>query len=529
MNSAGPTASVTRRTLNRLALSCLLAIGLGVLAPAQVFAKYASLVIDADSGKVLHEVNADTRNYPASLTKMMTLYLVFEALEDGRWTMDQKLKVSTRAARQPSSKLALKKGTRISVEDAIMAIITKSANDVATVIAENMHGSERNFALVMTAKARQLGMSRTTFRNASGLPHRGQMSTARDMTVLARSLINDYASYYHYFSSESFTYDGIIHRNHNKLLDSYDGADGIKTGYIRASGFNLVASAKRGVHRLIGVVFGGRSPKTRNRHMARLLDKGFQSLAPKTLVAEKKTKAVTKKVAVAIKKTKKMPAVRTASVQPRKPVAVAYDLATDGQWGVQVGVYTRTSQAKRMAESVLAKAFEQLKDGTAAVVPLKKRKRKSLYRARVVGLTKKDAYEACDELERKGIPCLEVVSRRMLQTASIMTPAKPAAPVAPAVTKTGGQWGIQVGVYADYDPAYAIALKATKYVPNLLEDGHIKVVPLNRGRRKTYHRGRILGISKKLAYQACRTLKRRKLSCMEIKLPEDVELASTAP
>lgn len=527
MNSAVTAASKAPWIIKRLFVASILAFGLVVITPVQGFAKYASLVMDADTGRILHEVNADTRNYPASLTKMMTLYLVFEALEEGRWTMRQQLRVSARAARQPSSKLALKKGRHITVENAILAIVTKSANDVAAVIAEAMHGSERKFALVMTAKARELGMSRTTFRNASGLPHRGQMSTARDMATLARSLIDDYPRYYHYFSSESFTYAGIRHRNHNKLLNTYDGADGIKTGYIRASGFNLVASAKRGTRRLIGVVFGGRSPKARNRHMARLLDKGFQSLDPKTMVAKKKTSAKKKKTAVAKRRPKKKPAVRTASVRSLKPVAVINDPATNGLWGVQVGVYARTSQAKRMAESVVAKAFEQLKDGTVAVVPLRKRKRKSLYRARVVGLTKKDAYEACDKLERKGIACLEVVSRRRRQSASMIMPRRTARPVAPAAMKTGTPWGIQVGVYANYDPAYAIALKATKYVPNLLKVGHIKVVPLNRGRRKTYHRGRILGISKKLAYQACRILKRRKMSCMEIRLPKIIEVAST--
>ena len=188
------------------------------LGAAPVSAKYASLVIDAETGRVIHEINADTRNYPASLTKMMTLYLVFEALENELWSLNTRLRVSARAARQPSSKLNLRRGQTISVEDAILALITKSANDVASAVAENLSGSERGFALKMTAKARQLGMNRTTFRNASGLPHRGQLSTARDMGTLARALIRDFPGYYHYFSTEEFDYRGDRFRYHNNLL-----------------------------------------------------------------------------------------------------------------------------------------------------------------------------------------------------------------------------------------------------------------------------------------------------------------------
>ncbi|MDD9878470.1 MAG: D-alanyl-D-alanine carboxypeptidase, partial [Magnetovibrio sp.] len=234
----------------------LLAIGLHS-GPAQ--AGYASIVIDATTGRILHSTNADTRNYPASLTKTMTLFMVFEALESGRWTENTHLKVSARAARQPASRLGLKRGQTITVKDAILALVTKSANDVATVIAENMARTERDFALMMTAMARQIGMTRTTFRNASGLPHRGQMSTARDMARLAQVLLHRHAKYYRYFSTRHFRWGKRRMKNHNDLLVTYEGADGIKTGYIRASGYNLMASAKRGDTRLIGVIFGGNS------------------------------------------------------------------------------------------------------------------------------------------------------------------------------------------------------------------------------------------------------------------------------
>ena len=182
-------ANFTARHMIYAALAMFAVLG-AALQPAE--AKYASYVVDADTGEVLHATNEDTRNYPASLTKMMTLYLVFDRLKQKRWSLETMLKVSRRAARQPASRLGLPANSQISVEQAILALVTKSANDVATVIAENISGRERNFALKMTAKARSLGMSRTTFRNASGLPHRAQLSTAKDMSILARSLLRDF-------------------------------------------------------------------------------------------------------------------------------------------------------------------------------------------------------------------------------------------------------------------------------------------------------------------------------------------------
>ncbi len=376
------------RTVGRIPRTGLAAALLSlavVLAGAPAHAKYASLVMDAETGRVIHAVNADTRNYPASLTKMMTLYLVFEAVDKGRLTLDRGLKVSARAARQPASKLGLGKGTAISVRDAILALVTKSANDVATVVAEHFSGSERRFALVMTAKARRLGMSRTTFRNASGLPHRGQLSTARDMAILARRLLTDFPGHYHYFSTDSFHFDGVAHRNHNRLLASYEGADGIKTGYIRASGFNLVASARRGGDRLIGVVFGGDSPRARDRHMAKLLDKGFRKVGP------------------APKQAKRPP--KSAGGKP------------GGQWGIQVGAYKSYSPAYAIAVKAQAQAPAYLEDGRIRVVPLRKGKRRPLYRARILGLSKRQAYRACRVLERRNMSCMELRERIQLAQA----------------------------------------------------------------------------------------------------------------
>ncbi|BBK30490.1 D-alanyl-D-alanine carboxypeptidase [Stella humosa] len=237
--------------------------------------RYAAIVLDARTGEVLHEANADAPRHPASITKMMTLYLVFEALERGRLSMNQSMPVSTFASTVPWG-LPLRPGMTITVEEAVLGLITKSANNAATVIAETMSGSESAFAQMMTVRARRLGMTSTTFRNASGLPDPRQITTARDFTVLARALLRDHPKYYPLFATRGFTFRGNFYHNHNRLLDQFDGLDGIKTGFVNASGFNLVASAERNGRRLIGVVMGGNSASARDLRMADLLDAGFQ-------------------------------------------------------------------------------------------------------------------------------------------------------------------------------------------------------------------------------------------------------------
>ncbi|MDP9196903.1 MAG: D-alanyl-D-alanine carboxypeptidase, partial [Pseudomonadota bacterium] len=226
--------------------------------------KYSAILMDAATGRILHSEAADQKRYPASLTKMMTLYLAFDALKAGKLKPGQKLKISSRAASQAPSKLGLVPGKTISVENAILALTTKSANDAAVVLAEAIAGSEKAFAERMTRKARQLGMTATVFQNASGLPNFRQVTTARDIATLSRALIRSHSRYYHYFSRTSFSWNGRTHTNHNRLLGHYPGADGLKTGYIDASGFNLAASAIRGKKRLICVVFGGPSGSWRD-------------------------------------------------------------------------------------------------------------------------------------------------------------------------------------------------------------------------------------------------------------------------
>ncbi|HIJ85328.1 MAG TPA: D-alanyl-D-alanine carboxypeptidase [Magnetococcales bacterium] len=241
-------------------------------------ANYSDLVMDAKTGRILHATNPDELRYPASLTKMMTLYMTFQALKSGKLKLNDALPVSHNASIQEPSKLGLRPGQQIRVEDALLGMAIKSANDATVVLAEALGGSSEGFASMMTQKARDLGMTRTVFRNPSGLPNPGQVTTARDMAVLGYALIYHFPQFYPYFSREQFKYAGISHRNHNKLMSRYQGMDGIKTGYIRASGFNLVASTVRGSTRLIAVVLGGRSSVERNNRMAALLDQSFAQI-----------------------------------------------------------------------------------------------------------------------------------------------------------------------------------------------------------------------------------------------------------
>ncbi len=241
--------------------------------------KYASIVVDADTGKIHHQANPDVLTYPASLTKMMTLYLTFKALRLGKLNLHQKLKVSKHASRQSPSKLWLEPGSTITVQHAIYALVTKSANDVAVVLAEALGGgSESRFAQQMTVEAKRLGMSKTVFKNASGLPNSRQVTTARDMATLSLALYEDYPEYFSYFKKQSFTYKGTQHRNHNKLLGKLDGVDGIKTGYINASGFNLAASIVRDNRRIMAVVMGGRTSQSRDKHMMDLLERTYKKV-----------------------------------------------------------------------------------------------------------------------------------------------------------------------------------------------------------------------------------------------------------
>ena len=266
-----------------LAAAAILAAGFSTPAQAE---KYASIVIDLERDQVLHARHADAPRYPASLTKAMTLYMLFDAMKAGEVRLHEPLPVSRTAASQPPSSLRLKAGNTITTKDAINALITKSANDVAVVVAERLGGSEERFATLMTAKARAMGMESTTFKNASGLPNSQQLSTARDMAVLAERLLEDHADYYGYFSNKKFSWGRATYKNHNRLIGRVEGVDGIKTGYTRASGFNLMTSAKRRGRRVVAIMFGGSTARSRDQHVADLVEAAYKSFEPSDVTPE---------------------------------------------------------------------------------------------------------------------------------------------------------------------------------------------------------------------------------------------------
>lgn len=371
-----------------------------LLTASNASARYASIVIDYDSGKVLHAVNPDTRNYPASLTKMMTLYLAFEALRKGKLRMDQPLQVSRQAANAMPMKIGLKHGTTITLRHAILAIVTKSANDAAVVIGEAIAGDEEKFSRLMTRRARELGMKRTVFRNASGLPNRRQLSSARDMAILAQHLIRDFPKRYEIFSTAVFEFHGRQYYNHNMLLATYPGADGLKTGYTRDSGYNLAVSAKRNGRRIIGIVFGGRTARARNKHMRRLLDSAFAKIdrqaQPDNRVADKG------------KPTPKHRPARLASLAFALPArAETPAAALNKPWGIQVGAFANKKPARKAAR----KAARQLRKVTRKVEVMVAPTRQGddmIYRARLVGLSESSANKACRQLRRKKVNCIPV-------------------------------------------------------------------------------------------------------------------------
>jgi len=391
---------------------------------------YAALIIDAATGEELHNTRADDRVYPASLTKIMTLYMIFDALDAKKLRLDQPLTVSANAARQAPSKLYLQAGQTITVEQAILAAVTKSANDAAVVLGEALGGTEAEFARMMTNKARALGMSQTTFANASGLPNAAQETTARDFSRLAVAMIKRFPKYYAFFSTDEFSYRGNIYRNHNKLLASYDGTDGIKTGFINASGFNLVASVRRGDQRLIGVVFGGRTGAPRDRQMESLLDEGFATVEARNytgsqphMMASRPAKQYAMAAAAQAAEDNldqgssdgaagRVTAAAATLSAPRGPASngqrsittAALPSGATGGWGIQVGAfraqdaaYRQVSEAARLAPQVNAAKVAIIRANVDGDY---------LYRARLVGMSETDARAACGSLSRQGMTCV---------------------------------------------------------------------------------------------------------------------------
>lgn len=409
------TALQKKRTVNTFWL--ILAIYACAL-PAQAATSrgYAAIVLEAATGAVVSETNADRQLYPASLTKMMTVYLLFEALERGEMKKSDFIRVSSHATAQPPTKIGLTAGSRLTVEDAIQAIITRSANDIAVAVGEYLGGTESGFAEIMTKKAREIGMTRTTFRNASGLPDPRQNSTARDMSTLARRLILDFPQHYHYFGERRVTVAGRMVNGHNKLMERYPGMDGMKTGYINASGYNLVSSASRGGVRLIGVVFGGRSPSSRDKQMAQILDKGFRIYGVLAKPADK-TGVVTASTlnAPPTPKSKpertELPEVSLPPVKESKSLVEAGIVAPppppaepSDEWAVQVGAY-RDETGARIALSEMMNKWPQYKGASAKVAPVDTPLGK-LYRAQITGLDEEASEAICAEIRKTNRNCL---------------------------------------------------------------------------------------------------------------------------
>jgi D-alanyl-D-alanine carboxypeptidase (penicillin-binding protein 5/6) len=422
--------------------------------------KYASIVVDAKTGEVLYEQSPDAHRYPASLTKIMTLYLTFEALQEHRLSYDDRLVISPHAAAQAPSKVGLRAGQTISVRDAMNAIAVLSANDMAVAMAEKLGGTEAHFAEMMTAKAKQLGMNNTQYVNANGLPDNRQLTTARDIATLSRAVVRDFPQYYSLFSTRQFSYLGRTTRNHNHLLGSMPGVDGIKTGFTNASGFNLAASAVRDDHRLIAVVLGGSSTATRDNHVEDLLDAGFtvikkRELGVQTTIAQNLHEALpvgaverapveqgdadqgevhivvdgkaparvhqrieakdeapctVKRVRVHHKLVKRCIANKTkggAKADAVKKTDVA-DKADAGSakagsdWQVQLGAYKSSAQARAQLAKMSAKFAEALSASEGGRVE----HASGNYRVRFAGLSANEARDACASIKAKGQDCM---------------------------------------------------------------------------------------------------------------------------
>ncbi len=458
---------VRRRKPAHIGLYIFAALWLFVVLPLSVAAApYAAMVMDARTGEVLHSRNADTRLHPASLTKMMTLYIAFEAVRNGEISLDTKVRISKHAASEPPSKLGLTSGQRIAFRYLIRAAAVKSANDAATAIGEAIEGSEAAFARRMTRTAKAMGMSRTTFKNAHGLTENGHMSTAHDMTILGRHLLYDYPEYYNLFSRRS-TSAGIktVTNTNRKLLAAYKGADGIKTGYTRAAGFNLVASAERGGERVIATVFGGKSSTSRNAKVAELLDLGFRRSPSRAPVRK-----------------------------PSRPDYVAGGFAKPSAKTIRlVGAVQKSLRPKARAESVvMAKAVvesaaedeDKIQEGVDAVMAAVQSTAAS---ARPEGRPAQDSVR----LNMRQEPTQEVVTR---------------------IAATGDTaWGINVGRYSSRYQAEKVLLTTALEEMSTLDGTQRKVVKTSKGFDATF-----TGMTQDSADLACRRLQARNMACSTV-------------
>jgi D-alanyl-D-alanine carboxypeptidase len=384
-------------------------------------ARYASIVVDANSGEVLYAKKADSPRYPASITKVMTLYLAFEALSQGKLHLNDTIVVSRRAAGQAPTKLGLRAGSTITVDQAMRAVAVKSANDMATALAEKIGGSETRFATLMTLRAHELGMVNSHFANASGLPDKRQLSSARDIAILSRAVMRDYPQYYSYFGQRQFTFQGQTVKNHNGLLGKMPGVDGLKTGFTAASGFNLAASAVRDNRRLIAVVLGGNSTAARDNHVEDLLETGFDVIKRRkngehitiaqNLFEDEPTGPMSRlpveqgsgdqdglKIIIGGEKDRATPSRIAAKPAPQK----------SGDWLVQVGAFRSRGQAEDHLRSMTKRFGREFSTYQGSVEDAVN----GYFRARFTGFTALGAQQACQALSAHKLTCMAIDSGR---------------------------------------------------------------------------------------------------------------------
>lgn len=455
-------------------ISCAGMIGLVALPANEAMAnpRYASMVIDADTGMILHQRYADKSLHPASLTKVMTLMMVFDELRAGHLKLTDRIRISRHAAGMVPSKLDLPAGSSIRVKDAIYALVTKSANDIAAALAEHIGGSEKRFAQMMTHKARKLGMTRTVFMNASGLHHPRQVSTARDMARMGQVVVNNYRDFYHYFSTRNFKYKGRSYHNHNRLLGKYAGMDGLKTGYISASGFNLVASAERNNRRIIGVVFGGRSSYTRNAHMVKLLDRGFSKL---------------RDVRVAY---------ANVPVPDRKPDSVM-TLAALNTLNKAVSVAPAAGPSDPVSEEKWAWLNPALSNSVFS---------------RLIG--QGDIDPAASRRIETGLLAIAAHKGEPVNTSGGHMRQAPASPYlqkaaytkSPRRAETNTGWAVQIGAFTSRAATDKRLFATLNQLPGSLSHARPVIAPLKKGQSLLF-RARLKGFSKSEAVQACRLIR----------------------
>ncbi len=485
-------------------LTAMLTVGTVVPARAGT-PPYAAMAIDANSGAVLHNRAGDAPRYPASLTKMMTLYMTFELIELGRLSYATNIKMTEEGAAASPSKLGLKPGEEIRLIDAIKALVTKSANDVAIALAQHIGGSEANFARLMTRRARKIGMTHTTFKNASGLPDKDQLTTARDMLTLALRLQDEFPKHYRLFATKTFTYRGKRYRNHNALLTRYRGTDGIKTGYTRASGFNLVASVQRGKKHVVAVVFGGKTGRIRNARMRALLDKAL---------AKASTKA-TRKPAVFVQAPSPV-AARPPAPRAKPPVDAGIAPASASQ--------ARAASAAADAGPSIALA----KVRHVLIGPeLQREPAPSLSEARA---NPRQAFaSSADTALPQFAPAASVFNPQStsalplstLQAQAATLERRAAAPAPPpqdrpaqreAARAPSGPYAVQIGAYSDSADAEQHMDAARQRAGGLLDPYYAVAVPFRNGSSRLF-RARFRGFDAAEATSTCLQLRRLQIDC----------------